>query len=75
MEDLRKIKQVGHDRARLIVDRRDELGGEMTIEDFNKMDIPDSVKEKVLRVGWFSLLQNHMWRGSRIWWDWVLYSV
>ena len=47
----------------------------MTIEDFNKMDIPDSVKEKVFKVGWFSLLQKHMWRGSRIWWDWVLYSV
>ena len=51
VEDLRKIKQVGHDRACLIIDRRDELGGEMTIEDFNKMDIPDSVKEKVFKSG------------------------
>ena len=27
VEDLRKIKQVGHARAHLIIDRRDELGG------------------------------------------------
>ena len=39
VEDLRKIKQVGHDRTHLIVDRLDELGGVMTIEDFNKIDI------------------------------------
>ena len=46
---MRKIKQVDHDRACLIIGRGDELGGVMTIEDFNKVDIPDSVKEKVFK--------------------------
>ena len=74
-EDLRKIKQVGHDRARLIIDRRDELGGVMTIEDFNKMDIPDSVKKKVFKSGLVFSPSKIFVEGSRMRWDWVRHSV
>ena len=63
VEGLRKIKQVGHDRVCLLIDRHDELGDVMTIEDINKMDKPDSVKEKVFKSGLvFSLSKTFLER-------------